>query len=83
VKPPHIVFRGRFSGDARKPPLFGAAWARVLTRTRTQRVACAHDTSIVRRAAGRFGAVGVGAAPTCALIANGAPAIYLVLGAQK
>jgi hypothetical protein len=26
---------------------------------------------VVRRAAGRFGAVRVGAAPTCALIANG------------
>jgi hypothetical protein len=37
---------------------------------------------VVRRAAGRFGAVRVGAAPTCALIANGLRDVFLVLSAK-
>jgi hypothetical protein len=37
---------------------------------------------IVRRAAGRFGAVRVGAAPWYALIANGARDVFLVLSAK-
>jgi len=37
---------------------------------------------VVRRSAGRFGAVRVGTAPTCALIANGARDVFLVLSAK-
>jgi hypothetical protein len=37
---------------------------------------------VVRRAAGRFGAVRVGAAPTCSLIANGLRDVFLVLSAK-
>jgi hypothetical protein len=36
----------------------------------------------VRQAAGRFCAVRVGAAPTCAFFANGAPDVFFVLRAK-
>ena len=54
----------------------------MLTRTGASRVVCANDMGVVRRAAGRFGAVRVGAAPTCALIANGLRDVFLVLSAK-
>jgi hypothetical protein len=37
---------------------------------------------VVRRAAGRFCAVRIGAAPTCAWIVNGARDVFLGLGAK-
>jgi hypothetical protein len=37
---------------------------------------------VARRAAGRFRAVRVGAAPTCPLIANGLRDVFLVLSAK-
>ena len=54
----------------------------MLTRTGAPRLVCAKDMGVVRRSAGRFGAVRVGAAPSYALIANGARDVFLVLSAK-
>ena len=54
----------------------------MLTRTGAPRLVCAKDTGVVRRSSGRFGAVRVGAAPSYALIANGARDVFLVLSAK-
>jgi len=54
----------------------------VLTRTGAPRLVCAKDMGVLRRAAGRFGAVRVGAAPWYALIANGPRDVFLVLSAK-
>jgi len=54
----------------------------VLTRTGAPRLVCAKYMDGVRRAAGRFGAVRVGAAPWYALNANGPRDVFLVLSAK-
>ena len=54
----------------------------MLTRTGAPRSVCAKDMGVVRRAAGRFGAVRVVAAPSYALIANGPRDVFLVLSAK-
>ena len=54
----------------------------MLTRTGAPRLVCAKDMGVVRRAAGRFGAVRVVVAPSYALIANGPRDVFLVLSAK-
>jgi len=54
----------------------------VLTRTGAPRLVCAKDMGGMRRAAARFGAVRVVAAPSYALIANGPRDVFLVLSAK-
>ena len=54
----------------------------MLTRSGARHVVCAHGMGVMRRAAGRVCAVRVVAAPTCALIASGAPDVFLVLSAK-
>ena len=54
----------------------------MLTRTGAPRLVCAKDMGVARRAAGRFGAVRVGAAPWYSLIANGPRDVFLVLSAK-
>jgi len=66
----------RYSGDRRNPPNLGAIWARELTKTRTRQVDFVYDVSVVRRAASRFCAACVGAAPACTWIINGARATF-------
>ena len=54
----------------------------MLTRNGAPRLVCAKDMGVVRRSAGPFGAVRVVAVQTCALIANGARDVFLVLSAK-